>query len=71
MSKYPRDILSPLVGNSDYNIKNSYVWVEKALEFQLREDEELVSFDVASLFTSISVELAVQIAAVRLENDQS
>ena len=41
LSKYLRDILSPLAGNSDYNIKNSYVWVEKALEFQLREDEEL------------------------------
>ena len=68
LSKYLRDILSPLVGNSDY-IKNSYVWVEKALEFQFREDEELVSFDV--VFTSISVELAVQIAAVRVENDQS
>ena len=30
-----------------------------------------MSFDVVSLFTSIPVDLAVQIAAVRLENDQS
>ena len=45
--------------------------LKKASEFQLRTDEELVSFDVVSLFTSIPVDLAVQIAAVRLENDQS
>jgi len=37
----------------------------------LKKDEELVSFDFVSLFTSIPVELAIQVAKDLLSNDDT
>ena len=36
LSKYLRDILSPLVGKSNCNIKNLYVWVEKSIRISIK-----------------------------------
>ena len=37
----------------------------------LGEDDELVSFDVVSLFTAIPVDLAIQVATVWISNDDT
>ena len=67
--KYLSDILSPLVGNSNCCIRNAQDWADTAKTIQIENDEELVSFEVASLFTSIPADVAVQVARERLMGD--
>ena len=63
--------MSPLVGNTEHRIQNSYDWVDKSKQFRLNDDDELVSFDVVLLFTSIPFEAVIQIVVLKLENDKT
>ena len=71
LSKYLCNILSPLVGNTEHRIQNSYDWADKSKQFRLNDDDELVSFDVVLLFTSIPFEAVIQIVVLKLENDKT
>ncbi|XP_072022307.1 uncharacterized protein [Amphiura filiformis] len=62
-------IISPLVGTTPYHIKNTLDFVNKIGVLKLGDDEELVSYDVTALFTSVPVEEALDIIQPRLEND--
>ena len=64
-------ILSPVVGNTDYTVKNSCEFTDFIRDKTLDACEELVSFDVVSLFTKIPVDLAVKVAEERLREDAS
>ena len=64
-------ILSPVVRNTDYTIKNSCEFEEFIRDKTLNACEELVSFDVVSLFAKIPVDLAVKVAEERLREDAS
>ena len=64
-------ILSPVVGNTDYTVKNSCEFADFIRDKTLNACEELVSFDVVSLFTKIPVDLAVKVAEERLREDAS
>ena len=63
--------MSPVVRNTDYTIKNSCEFAEFIRDKTLNACEELVSFDVVSLFTKIPVDLAVKVAEERLREDAS
>lgn len=52
-------------------IRYTKEWVDTAKTIQIEKDEELVSFDVVSLFTSIPTEVAIQGARKRLHCDTS
>ena len=71
LSKFLCHILTPLTGKSKYHIKNITDWVNIAKSLRWENDEEIVSFDVVSLFTSIPTELAIEIAKGRLNNDST
>ena len=71
LSKYVAKILKPLTGNSAYTVKNSTEFCEGVADINLPDDDELVSFDVVSLFTSIPVDVAVNVAHNRLVNDEN
>ena len=64
LSKHLVGILSPLVGNTSYTVRNPRELVSFAQSICLR-NECLV------LFTRMPVDLALQIARLRLENDVS
>ena len=71
LSKHLAQILSPMMGKTDFTVKNSVEFCEQMKNIPLKEDEELVCFDVVSLFTSIPVELAIQVAKDLLSNDDT
>ena len=51
LSKFFTNILSPLVGENGYTVKNSYEFIDSIAETNINDDECLASFDVISLFT--------------------
>ena len=61
----------PVVGNTDYTVKNVCEFADFIRDNTLNACEELVSFDVVSLFTKIPVDLAVKVAEERLREDAS
>ena len=56
LSKFLVKILSPLVGNSEHQVRNS---------------ADFVSFDAKSLFTNVLVELAIKVASGCLQDDNT
>ena len=64
-------ILKPLTGNSAYTVKNSTKFCGSIADINLQDDDELVSFDVVSLFTSIPVDAVVNVAYNCLVNDEN
>ena len=71
ISGYLARILSPVVGNTDYTVKNSCEFADFKRDKTLNACEELVSFDVVSLFTKIPFDLAVKVAEERFREDAS
>ena len=71
ISGYLARILSLVVGNTDYTVKNSCELVDFIRDKTLNACKELLSFDVVSLFTKIPVDLAVKFAEERLGEDAS
>ena len=71
VSSYLAKILSPVVGNTDYTVKNYCDFTDFIRGKTLDAGNELVSFDVVSLFTKIPVVLAINVAEKRLKQDAS
>ena len=65
------DILSPLIGKSEYTVTNSAHIVSTVSNETILDNEIMVSFDVESLFINVPIDTAVQVALQKLENDPS
>ena len=76
LAKEMVSILAPLVGNSDYTVKNYTVknskeFVERIRTIKLTPKDGLVSFDVVSLFTEVQIVSALKTVEFRLRNDST
>ena len=69
LAKFLKQILIPLVGNTQYTVKNSSQFVELILSIKLGKSESQVSFDVVSLFTLVPHKTAKTIVANRVGDD--
>ena len=70
-AKYLVDVLSPPVGKTEHHLKNSKEFTEYVKNLKVDPDEELRSYDVSALFTSIPVNKAMVIIRRRLEEDEN
>ena len=62
LSTHLAKVLSSLIGNSLSQVQNCRRFAEFISSQVLQEDEILASFDVVSLYTNVSVDLAVSVA---------
>ncbi|XP_033117319.1 uncharacterized protein LOC117117198 [Anneissia japonica] len=68
-AKFLAEILSPLVGNSIHHVVNSLEFSKLIKNKRVEEDEELRSYEVTALFTSVPVDKSLEIIHTRLQND--
>ena len=71
LSKFLKNVLSPLVDNSVHTVKNSIEFTKMIEPVRINQYESQVSFDVVSLFTSVSLEATRTIVVDRLSNDST
>ena len=71
ISCYLVRISLPVVGSTDYTVKNSCEFADFIRDKTLNAGEKLVFFDVVSLSTKISLDLVVKNAEERLREDAS
>ena len=64
-------IIKPLVGGSSHHVQNNQDFLQSIEDIQLKPDEEMMSFDVEALFTSVPVEPSIDIIKKFLEEDRT
>ena len=70
-AKLLADILSPLVGKTKHHVANSQAFADCIKDERVEDDEELRSYDVTALFTSVPIDKALHIIQSRLESDKT
>jgi len=70
-AKHLEKLISPVIDNTISYVKNSRRFTELLQGQHIEESEELRSFDVKSLLTSVPVDKAVPIIKNKLESDPS
>ena len=70
-AKLLADILSPLVGKTVHHVANSQDFAKRIVDERVGEDEELRSYDVTALFTSVPVDKALTVIQAHLEQDNT
>ena len=64
-------ILAPLAGHMEHTVKNTTAFTERIRGFQLAPEDQLVSFDVTSLFTQVPINEAMRVAKEQLNKDHT
>ena len=70
VAQHLASIISPLVGQNDYAIKNSASMVKDLGDTTLKDTDVLVSFDVTALFTKVPVDKSLDIIYSKLRADE-
>ena len=69
LSRYLSDILSPVLGQTEFTVRNSMEFVDCIRTVKWRPGDVMISFDVVSLFTNIPVPKALRIVKAKITND--
>ena len=69
MCEVSGQILSPLVRKNAHHVNNSKDFASEIKSFQVENDEEVRSFDVTALFTSVPVDEALVVIRDKLNTD--
>ena len=64
-------ILDLLAGHTEHKVKNSTAFTERIRGFQLAPEDQLVSFDVTSLFIQVPINEALRVVKEQLNKDQT
>ena len=71
ISKYLASILSHYTTSDNHHSKNSKEFSEYVRQLTIEDDEQLISFDVTSLYTNVPIEDTLVVIKDLLENDPS
>ncbi|XP_071956841.1 uncharacterized protein [Antedon mediterranea] len=71
VSKFLRDILKPMVGNTTHSINNSKELATELKDLHVSPNQTFVSFDVVSLFTKTPTEKSLEIIHECLRADKT
>ena len=63
-------ILKPLVGKTEHHVKNAKDFIDSIQDIRLKPNECLVSYDAEALFTSVTIQAALNITRKKLEEDK-
>ena len=69
LSKFLKNVLSPVVGTTKYSVKNSKEFVDLLSSIKIKDFESQVSFDVVSLLTSVPIDLARSVVLKQLSSN--
>ena len=64
-------ILTPLVGQTDTNVKSSAHFVQLVQNTEIHNEDLLVTFDVDSLFTKVPIDETLKIITKKVEEDET
>ena len=70
-SKYLAQVLKPLAEANELSVTDSRNFIQNIQDVTVRDDEELVSFDVTVLYTSLPIDRTLKVVAELLENEDS
>ena len=70
-ANYLAEVLTPLVGQTEFHVKNSKDFAESITGLKIEADEELRSYDITALLTSVPIDKAVAIIRSKLMEDSS
>ena len=71
LSKFLKNVLSQLIGNSAHTVKNSIEFIKMIEPVRINQHESQVSFNVVNWFTSVPLEAARTVVLDRLNNDST
>ena len=71
LAQHLKEILKPLVGNTQHHVLNSSSFIQEIKDLRLDPNDVLISFDVVSLFTNVPVDETCNIIKQKLLDDIS